>query len=259
MKTIYGIAIAAVLTLLNAAVTAAKSPVAPELSGNQPDTQQLNVCSDYSIPCYDSRVWYCSRCINSYSVDTTSSWSDVTYVNQNGTPTVGGWNSYEDPENPRPATPEEIAAVMGQLATLMENYPKESPERDRMAAAIFRDHHFPLAEVELLQGVVAASIVVNPDDVANIESAYEFMGMPDVFVDYGDWLNRNLPAYQFPLVDLYCDPNAIVRQRFAKYGVDYFQGIGDLSNATRYEAWEDNLQGQLDTSLLEGIVLIEMP
>ena len=221
--------------------------------------QQVSVCSNYNIPCYDSRAWNCARCISSYSADTTSSWSGVTYVNQGGTTTGGGTNNYEDPDNPRPATPEEIDALMDELTALMEINPEPSPERDRIAAAIFRDHHFPLAEAELLQGVVAASTIVNLEDVAAIQSAYEVMGLPDIAVDYGDWLNQNLPAYRIPVVDWYFDPNAIVRQSIADYGVDYFRGVGDMSNATRYEVWEDNLQGQLDTSVLEGAVLIQMP
>lgn len=258
MRTIFGIAIAVVLTLLNAAVAAATS-VAPVLLGDQPDMQQVSVCRNYSIFCGNSRAWNCARCISSYSPSSAGSWSGVTYVNQGGTTTGGGTNWYVDPDNPRPATPEEIDALMDELTTLMEINPVPSPERDRIAAAIFRDHHFPLAEAELLQGVVAASTIVNPEDVAAIQSAYEVMGLPDIAVDYGDWLNQNLPAYQIPVVDWYYDPNAIVRQRIADYGVDYFLGVGDMSNATRYEVWEENLQGQLDTSFLEGVVLIEMP
>lgn len=236
-----------VLSLLSTAVA---------LASTSPGDALQQSCQ--KTPCSDSWAQTnCTKCKRAYVVSPPNSDNRITYPYTGGTYTTST-HSAESGEMVE-FSREFVTKVQEELDALINQMP-ESLERDRAAAQIFADNGLLFDQAEILSLVVANSgLNVNPEDVAIIQGNYEKIGLGDVAVEYGDWLNQQNPAYEINILgrgSWYLDTHAALRKEIFTNNAAIYSALNDSAKAGAALAVVRELEQQLEESLMPNIILI---
>lgn len=216
-------------------------------AAGSPDWQQ----SCWSRSCPSSGCWHCSG----YG---RASGSGASYSGASGSFTGGG--RHMEADLLMDASDAAVAELQAALDELVRNNPEATLARDRAAAQIYGDHGFLFDQAELLVDVVTASQGnIDPADISIIQRNYDMLGLDEAAVEYGDWANQNLPAYQITLLGdttLYLDPYANLRKEVFTNNAVIYEKMNDQINAESARLRVDQLSQQFDHSLLPDIVLL---
>lgn len=229
------------------------------------DVWEQGVCSDYNIPCSDSRASGCLRCRQARSTSTLEPAATPTPVVVSGGGTYGPGGVKRDTDgNFRPGSPEEINRLEQEIEALIREMPNPTVERDRMLAEIFGKNGFVFDQVQLLQNAANhGGLVLHPEDTVTIMQLYEQLELPEVAVDYSTWATDQLPAYEITTPfgsQYYFDYWAQDRVEIFKEAKTFLDLTTDMPHyqeqVMAFDEAISEIEQQLDESQFTGMVLI---